>query len=182
MKKIRFALFALAFGVAMPSVAFAGDEHGKAEGAKEGNKDKKEEKKELKEKKEELKDALKSGDAGAAQAAKEDLDKMKDEIREKHKAHMAELRKKWGEMLKNPAVKEEMRLHASRVAKLHRIDELAKADKKDAIAKRAEDALAKEKTRHEKRMEALKADGGATAAGSVGSTPPTAPKATGGGK
>lgn len=102
-----------------------------------------------------------------------------DEEKKQRKEHMAELRAKWGEMLKQPGVKEEMHMHLSRNAKLRHILKLAKEDKKEGVAKRAEAALKREHDRHEKRMAELK-----SSAGPAATTAPAAPTAvsTGGAK
>lgn len=123
------------------------------------------------EEKKELREAHKTGDAGAIKEAKEDLKEARKELseaaKERRKAHMAELRAKWGTILKMDGVKEEMRTHSSRLARLRRIEKIAKEKGKDAVAKRAEANIEKEKARHDKKMAELKAkgaDGGAAAA------------------
>lgn len=88
----------------------------------------------------------------------------KGDRKERQKAHMAELRAKWGAILKIEGVREEMRMHSSRLARLRRIDKLAKAGGKEAIAKRAEAAIEKEKARHDKKMDELKSKQAAPAA------------------
>ena len=92
---------------------------------------------------------------------------------------LAEARAKWGDTLKKPGVKEEMKLHARRLARLRRMAKLANAAKKDAVEKRAKTLIEKEKSRHEKKMEELKA--AAAPAGSGSAPAPAAPAATTGG-
>lgn len=124
----------------------------------------KEAKEKLKEEKKDLKDAKKSGDGGVAEEKKDVKEAEKDvkEARKKRRDdHLAEVRAKWGDLAKTPAAKEEMRVHARRMARLHRVEQLAKDAKKDALVKRANAAQEKEKARHEKKMGELKAAGGA---------------------
>ena len=119
----------------------------------------------VKEEKKELKDAKKSGDAGAIAEEKKELKQAEKELREarkkKREEHLAEMRAKWGEILKRPGVKEEMRLHMRRMSRLHRIEKLAKEHKKPELEKRVMAAIEREKARHQKKMEELK--GGAPA-------------------
>jgi hypothetical protein len=80
-----------------------------------------------------------------------------DEQKKKRAEHVAEARSQWGDStLKKPAVREEMRKHLSRLAKLRRIAKVAAEAKKESIEKRAKAAIDKEKARHAKAMEALK--------------------------
>lgn len=127
----------------------------------------KEAKEKLKEEKKELKEARK-GDAGVADE-KKDVKQAAEELREARKKrrneHLAEMRAKWGEILKKPGVKEEMRTHMRRMSRLRRIEQLAKNGKKDAIAKRATAAMEKEKARHQKKMDELKGQAAPAASG-----------------
>ena len=54
-----------------------------------------------------------------------------------------------------------MRVHGRRMSRLRRVEKLAKDAKKDAVVKRANAAQEKEKARHQKKMDELKAAGGA---------------------
>ncbi|HQY59867.1 MAG: hypothetical protein IPF92_16495 [Myxococcales bacterium] len=127
----------------------------------------KEAKEKLKEEKKELKEARKN-DGGVADE-KKDVKQAADELREARKKrrqeHLAEMRAKWGEILKKPGVKEEMRVHMRRMSRLRRIEHLAKEGKKDAIAKRAAAAMEKEKARHQKKMDELKGQAAPAASG-----------------
>lgn len=118
-------------------------------------------KEKVKEEKKELKEARKSGDAGAVADEKKDVKAAKKELSEEKKKkraeHMAEMRAKWGEILKKPGVKAEMGLHSRRMARLRRIEKVATEKKKDALVKRAVAAQEKEKARHQKKMDELKA-------------------------
>lgn len=133
---------------------------------KEARQDAKDARKDLKEARKDLREALKDGgaDSPAAKEAKDDLKDARKDLREarreRAKAKKAELKAKWGDLLGRPAVKQELRLHAMRMAKLHRMAKLAKEKGKDDLAKRVDALVAKENARHDKRMEQLKTQGG----------------------
>jgi hypothetical protein len=133
--------------------------------AKDGRNPLREDRKELREDRERLRDARRAGDGGAIDDAKRELrrDRLKltkDQL-EKRKEHLAELRQKWGGFFKHPGFRDEMRLHHHRMAKLRQIERTAKAEKKDALAKRVDALMAKEKARHQTVLDGMKADGGA---------------------
>ncbi|HVU00493.1 MAG TPA: hypothetical protein VHE30_02035 [Polyangiaceae bacterium] len=67
---------------------------------------------------------------------------------------------RWGSLVDQPKVRAELDLHAMRVARLERIQELSQVELKPADAARASKALDKENVRHEKAMTALAAGGG----------------------
>jgi hypothetical protein len=87
------------------------------------------------------------------QEAREKLRASRDKRRDDEKAAQ---KAKYGEAVARPEVKEELRTHAQRLARLRRIERIAKASSKPEIAKRTADALAKEIKRHEKKMTELK--------------------------
>lgn len=126
----------------------------------------KEAKEKLKEEKKELKEARKAGDAGAEKKdVKQASDELKEARKKRREEHLAEMRAKWGDILKKPGVKEEMQTHMRRMSRLRRIEHLAKEGKKDPIAKRASAAMEKEKTRHQKKMDELKGQPAPAASG-----------------
>ena len=115
----------------------------------------------VKEERREAKEAKKSGDPAAIASAKKELTQAEEDLRaekrKKHAEHLAAARAKWGDSLKKAGVKQEMSLHAKRIARLKRVESLAVAAKKEAVAKRAKAAIDKENERHEKKMRELKA-------------------------
>ncbi len=132
---------------------------------KENRNQLREDKKELREDRDRLREARRAGDGGAIDDAKKELRRdrrqlTKDQL-EKRKAHLAELRQKWGGFFKAPAFREEMRLHHHRMAKLRQVERIAKAEKKDGLVKRVDTLVTKEKARHQKVLDAMKSDGGA---------------------
>ncbi|NKB69421.1 MAG: hypothetical protein GKR89_20310 [Candidatus Latescibacteria bacterium] len=64
---------------------------------------------------------------------------------------------KWGKKhLKKPKVREELKLHARRMARLHRLKDIAEAEEAEKAQARIEKLIKKEQARHEKKMEKLK--------------------------
>ncbi len=99
-------------------------------------------------------DALKSGDAGAAKEIRE-------EMRKTHRTrHLVDLQRRYGDALKLPGVKDELKVHARRMARLRRINTLAHSEKKEAVQKRVEEAMHNERARHDKKMLSLGVDAG----------------------
>lgn len=137
-----------------PSASPSGHAHGQGKGPDKDDKERHKGKDEKADKKED-----KVGDP--------DIEKLKDEWKKKH-AEWVDKRKErrdaartvarteLGVRLSNPAIIEELKRHARRVARLERIIFLADAGEKTELAKKARDLLAKEEARHEKRLEALK--------------------------
>ncbi len=150
----RFPILLLAASLLWAPLSFAKAEHGKDH------------------------DRDRAADAGPA-GEKHKKKELTDEQKQKRKEHMAELRAKWGEQLKKPGVKDEMREHMKRMAKLRKIARVAKDAKKEAVEKRAEAAMKREKERHDKKMETLKAQ--PAPAGSAAGMP-SAPATAGGAK
>ena len=181
----RLALIsACSLALSLPAVtasAAAGEPAGKGpvKKAAEARKDASDK---LKEKREELKEELKEKREAAKDAkdeAKEDVKEAKKEVDEARKelkeawgklretrkdrrqARREELKKTWGDLPKHPAVKNELKLHAWRMARLKRIRAIADSEgKKDTVA-RVDKLMEKEKQRHQKRMDHLKSKGGA---------------------
>lgn len=88
-------------------------------------------------------------------------DQQRKQRRERRREHRAELRQKWGDaLLRHPAVRAELRTHAWRLARLHRVRQLADAAGKKAVVERVDALIAKEQARHDKHMATLKSKGG----------------------
>lgn len=124
-------------------------------------------KEKVKEERRQAKEAKRSGDPDAVASAKKELSQaeqdLKAEKRKQRREHLAAARAKWGDTLKKAGVKQEMNLHAKRIARLKRVETLALVGKKEAIAKRAKAAIDKENARHDKKMQELKAQAPAPA-------------------
>ncbi len=128
-----------------------------AEGAKEAREAAKEARKEAREARGDAVEA--TGDAKDALKAR--WKKLRETRKERRQERRAKIKEKWGEdVLKRPAVRAELKIHARRVARLNRIRALAKADGKDAVVERVDKILAKENSRHDKHMETLKSKTG----------------------
>jgi chromosome segregation ATPase len=87
----------------------------------------------------------------------EALSKLRETRAERRKELRAELRQKYGANLQNAAIREELRTHASRIARLNQIKRIADAEEKDKIEDRAEKLIERENTRHEKQIAKLTA-------------------------
>lgn len=122
----------------------------------------------------ELHEELKSGKLKKDEV-KAKLAELQETSEERAKAHRRELSERWGYALASPAVREELKLHARRVAFLNRAMVLAESEPKDK-AKRTEritKLLDKENERHERAMGRFKS--GPAPALSANAAPPPAP-------
>jgi len=183
-KLLMAALAALALTLpsgrasADPSPTAAGPAAGAKKAAEERKALMKDRKEALKERRNEVKDELKEKRDEKKEELKEKRDEKKEELKEKRdelkekwaklretrkerrKERREEIKKKWGDLSGKPAVRAELKVHAWRMARLNRIRAIAKAEGKDAVVERADKLIEKEKARHDKHMEGLKAKGG----------------------
>jgi hypothetical protein len=74
---------------------------------------------------------------------------------ERRDAEQDRIRIRWGALVDRPSVQEELRLHAMRIARLTRIQELAEVEGKDPVEARALKAIDRENARHDRRMQEL---------------------------
>ena len=153
---------------------------------KELNDKLKENRAELKEKRDEVKQELKEKAADLNKAAdkerkdlKEALAKLRETRAERQKADRDELRSKYGDILQQPAVREELRTHDSRIARLNQIKRVADDEKKSKISARADKLIDRENKRHDRRMDALKTGKADTTAGTPSEKSGTAAEKTG---
>jgi hypothetical protein len=150
---------------------------------KELNEKLKENREELKEKRTELKEELKNKQTELRNEAKEQSDELKQAIAklretraERRKEARASLREKYGDLVLRTDTRDELRTHASRMARLQQIKRLADEQKNTKIVARADKLIERENTRHQKQMDALKAQPNTQAAAKgVGNTPGTTP-------
>jgi chromosome segregation ATPase len=131
----------------------------------------KENRAELKEKRDELKQELKAKTdelqkevSDEKRDLKDALAKLRETRADRQKADRQAIRDKYGDIVQQPAAKEELRTHASRIARLNQIKRLADDEKKTKISARADKLIERENKRHEKQMDALKAGKPTTAA------------------
>ena len=153
-------------GLASPH-ASADDKDDRKEARKEAREERKDAKKDLKEARKDLRDAVRDAgrDSQATRDAKSALgearQKLKDNRAERRSAAKAALKDKWGEdLLKKPAVRAELKLHGSRMAKLRHMKRVADASDKKNLEERIDKLIEKEDARHKARMDALKAKNG----------------------
>ena len=86
---------------------------------------------------------------------REALNKLRETRAERRKELRTELRQKYGANLQNAALREELRTHASRLARLNQIKRIADAEEKDKLEDRAEKLIERENARHEKQIAKL---------------------------
>jgi hypothetical protein len=106
--------------------------------------------------------------------AREELQQERSKLRsELQQARRTDMKKRWGKLLANDSGLAEATIHARRMARLNRARILAEAHDKDKILARIDELIAKERARHQARMQVLAKSGG------TGMTPATtAPNAT----
>lgn len=88
-------------------------------------------------------------------ALRKDVAERKKTLADRRTAEQERVRLRWGTVATFPAVREELRLHAMRSARLQRIQELAEVEGKKAAEARVARAIEREESRHERRMQAL---------------------------
>ncbi len=130
------------------------------EAIKEAKKDLKEAKKDAKEAKGDDKKDAKKDAKEALKDLREARQKLRDTRKERREEMLKSAKDKWGDLVKKPKVREELKVHARRMARLNHMEALAKENNKTEALERIQKLRDKENARHEKRMEALKAKGG----------------------
>jgi hypothetical protein len=130
---------------------------------KENRQELKEKQTELKQELKEKKDELGKEASEQRQELKEALAKLRETRADRRKADRDALRQKFGsELLARPTVREELKTHAIRTARLNQIKRLAEDAKKKNVVTRADKLIERENARHDKQMLALKSSEGAT--------------------
>lgn len=165
---IRRALWAAAFAAASALLAApaSADEPAKhpVKDAKQAVKDAREKLKDARKDAKDAKDDDKKDAKQDLKDAKKDLKDARQKLRETRKERRESLVKaakdKWGDLVKKPRVREELRTHARRIARLNQMESVAKENGKDELVERIQKLRDKENARHDKRMEAFKAKGG----------------------
>jgi hypothetical protein len=87
------------------------------------------------------------------EALRQKIDTRRKTFAERRDAEQDRIRIRWGALVDRPSAQEELRLHAMRIARLTRIQELAQVEGKTAVEARALKAIDKENARHDKRMQ-----------------------------
>jgi TolA-binding protein len=80
----------------------------------------------------------------------------RDDRQERRQARREELRKRWGDLVQRPEARAELRVHARRMARLHRIRALAQQAGKTEVVERADKLIAKERERHQRAMDHIR--------------------------
>lgn len=130
------------------------------EAVKDAREKLKEARKDAKEAKDEDKKDAKQGAKDAAKELREARQKLRETRKDRRQQTVQAAKDKWGDLVKKPAVRAELRIHARRTARLNHMESLAKENGKDDLIERIQKLREKENARHDKRMEALKAKGG----------------------
>jgi len=89
------------------------------------------------------------------EALRQKIDTRRKTFEERRDAEQERIRIRWGALIDRPSVQEELRLHAMRIARLTRIQELAEVEGKAAVEARAIKAIDRENARSDKRMQEL---------------------------
>lgn len=108
----------------------------------------------------ELREQARSGKLSKAEL-KEKLDKLRGTEAERSREHKQELARRWGATVSRPAVTEELRHHARRIAFLNRAMLLAATENvqnKDKVTERISKLIDLENQRHDKAMQRLKTE------------------------
>lgn len=135
---------------------------------REDRKERREDRKEVREDKRELREDVKDGAsrkeiredrkelAEDRKEIREDRREIREDRREARKAQQRELREKWGESIKKPAVKEELKVHGRRMARLTRARAVAEEAGKKELVARIDKLIEKEKARHQAAMDKVR--------------------------
>ena len=138
---------------------------------REDRKERREDRKELREDKKELREDKKAGadpkeirdDKKELREDRKELREDRKELREDRKAKREtkrkELREKWGDTLKRPEARAELKVHARRMARLAQARKVAETDGKKELVARIDKLVEKEKARHQRAMDRLKDKG-----------------------
>ncbi len=78
---------------------------------------------------------------------------------DRRKDAVAKVKERWGTMLENVAAREELKLHAHRIARLERLKDLADGSSDTETTTKIDKLIVDENARHEARMAAIKAEG-----------------------
>ena len=135
---------------------------------REDRQEKREDRKEIREDKRELREDIKDGAtrkeiredkkelAEDKKELREDRKEMRDDRQDVRKAHRRELREKWGEAVKKPEAKAELKVHGRRMARLVQARKVANELGKKELVARIDKLLEKEKARHQGAMDKIR--------------------------
>ena len=165
--KRNFTAWSGLFAVALLSVSVGAAAQARQE-IREDRKEKREDRKEIREDRKELREDIKDGAsrkeirddkkelAEDKKELREDRKEMRADRQELRKTHRRELKEKWGETVKKPAAKEELKVHGRRMARLARARAVAQELNKTELMARIDKLMEKEKARHQAAMEKVK--------------------------
>jgi hypothetical protein len=107
-----------------------------------------------------VKEGAKEAAREVSKAFRDARDKLRTTRQDRRRDQLRDARDRWGALLNKPMVRDELRLHARRMARLNYIETLAGDVNMDPIQERARRARDLEKERFDRRMAALRASGG----------------------
>lgn len=156
----HFKAWGAFFGIALLGVSLGATAQPRKE-LREERKELREERKELREDKRELREDIKDGatrkeirdDRKEIAEGRKDVAEARKELR---KTRRKEVREKWGEVVKKPEAKEELKVHGRRMARLTRARAVAEELGKKELVARIDKLIEKEKTRHQGAMDKVK--------------------------
>jgi hypothetical protein len=134
------------------------DRQEKREDRQEKREERQEKREDAKEQREDAKER-KEDKAEAKEEAKEERQEKREERKAKRQERVKEIRAKWGDMVSRPPVRNELRNHAQRMARLNRARKVAEEAQKTEMVTRIDKLMEREKTRHQAAMDRLKTEG-----------------------
>lgn len=90
---------------------------------------------------------------------KQEHEKWVEKRKDRRADAVAKLKERWGTVLENAAAREEIRVHARRIARLERMKDLAQASGDTETVTAVDKLIADENARHDARMNAIKTEG-----------------------
>jgi hypothetical protein len=161
-KHFVFLLHALAL-VVVTSPCAAQPAGGKDRGHEKSDERRQKREERREQRKERADDRKERADGGS----KEDKKERFEARRERRRQRAEELRARYGRLLAEPAVAAELRVHARRMARLHTLRKVAEKEGKTALLPRIDKLIEKERTRHQRHMDAHRPGGAAAPAASA---------------
>jgi hypothetical protein len=143
---------------------------------REDRQERREDRKEAREDKQERREDKQEAREDRKDAREDKLEEMRKTRTERRQARLKELRDRWGEVANRPPVREELRNHARRMARLTRAKHVAIGANKTEIAARIDKLIEREKARHQAQMDKFRAEAGKPEAGKPEAGKTEAPK------
>ena len=162
-------LFVLAMSLGLSTLASAqqptpSSKQEKRDERKDAREEKRDERKDAREEKREERKEAREEAREERKEAREERKGAREERREtrkdRRKDRLKEIRERWGDIVRLPEVRAELKTQAWRMARLNHIKALAESEGKTELVARADKLIERERARHQAAMERLKAKGG----------------------